>query len=128
MRAAGKKLDFSDLLADPVVTFQMRHYIKTVLLMCYLVPTALGYYLGDAWAGFWVGGVFRHVWVLHMTWMVNSVAHFFGYKPYDRKIQPVENLIVSIGALGEGYHNYQYVLLCFGLPGRLSISLLTVLL
>ncbi|KAE9109434.1 hypothetical protein PF010_g11546 [Phytophthora fragariae] len=108
VRAAGKKLDFSDLLADPVVTFQMRHYLKTVLLMCYVVPTAMGYYMGDAWAGFWVGGIFRHVWVLHTTWMVNSVAHFFGYKPYDRKINPVENLIVSIGALGEGYHNYHH--------------------
>ncbi|KAK1931796.1 Stearoyl-CoA desaturase 5 [Phytophthora citrophthora] len=109
VREAGKKLDFSDLLADPVVTFQIKHYLKTVLLMCYLLPTAMGYYLGDAWAGFWVGGIFRHVWVLHMTWMVNSIAHFFGYKPYDRKIQPVENLIVALGALGEGYHNYQYV-------------------
>ncbi|POM64892.1 Acyl-CoA desaturase 1, partial [Phytophthora palmivora] len=30
------------------------------------------------------------------------------YKPYDRKIQPVENLIVALGALGEGYHNYHH--------------------
>ncbi|KAG7393637.1 hypothetical protein PHYBOEH_006029 [Phytophthora boehmeriae] len=108
VKAAGKTIDFSDLLADPVVTFQIKHYLKTVLLMCYVVPTVMGYYLGDVWAGFWVGGVFRHVWVLHMTWMVNSVAHFFGYKPYDRKMRPVENLIVSIGALGEGYHNYHH--------------------
>ncbi|KAG3083500.1 Stearoyl-CoA desaturase 5 [Phytophthora cactorum] len=108
VREAGKKLDFSDLLADPVVTFQIKHYFKTVLVMCYLLPTAIGYYLGDAWAGFWVGGVFRHVWVLHMTWMVNSVAHFFGYKPYDRKLRAVENLIVAIGAIGEGYHNYHH--------------------
>ncbi|CAI5714158.1 hypothetical protein KXD40_007950 [Peronospora effusa] len=105
---AGKKLDFSDLLADPVVTFQIRHYLKMVLLMCYLVPTVVGYYLGSPWAGFWVGGVFRHVWVLHMTWTVNSVTHFFGYKPYDRNIHAVENLLVALGALGEGYHNYHH--------------------
>lgn len=108
VREAGKKLDFSDLLADPIVTFQRKHYMKIVGIMCYLVPTIIGSFLGDAWSGFWVGGVFRHVWVLHMTWMVNSVAHCFGYKPYDTKINPVENLIVAIGALGEGYHNYHH--------------------
>lgn len=106
---AGKKIDFSDLLADPVVAFQKDHYLLSVLLMCYVFPTALGHYLGSAWVGFWVGGIFRHVWVLHMTWMVNSVAHFFGYRPYDRNIRAAENLIVAIGAIGEGYHNYQYV-------------------
>lgn len=108
VRKAGLKLDFTDLLADSVVTFQRKHYMKTAVVMCYVVPTIIGYYLGDACSGFWVGGVFRHVWVLHMTWMVNSVAHVFGYKPYDLKLKPVENLIVAIGALGEGYHNYHH--------------------
>lgn len=106
---SGKKLDFSDLLADPVVAFQKKWYFSTVLVMCYMVPTAIGHALGSAWAGFWVGGIFRHVWVLHMTWMVNSIAHFYGYRPYDRNIRACENLIVAIGAIGEGYHNYQYV-------------------
>jgi stearoyl-CoA desaturase (delta-9 desaturase) len=103
----GKKLDFSDLLDDSFVQFQMKHYLLCALIMCYGFPTFIGYLMGSVWNGFWIGGVFRHVWVLHMTWCVNSVAHFFGYKPYDRNIRPVENLFVSIGAIGEGYHNYQ---------------------
>uniref|UniRef100_A0AAV1VIF1 Fatty acid desaturase domain-containing protein n=1 Tax=Peronospora matthiolae TaxID=2874970 RepID=A0AAV1VIF1_9STRA len=79
--------------------------------MCYFVPTAMGSCLfSSASSGFWVGGIFRHVWVLHMTWMVNSVAHFLGYKPYDLKIRAVENLFVALGALGEGYHNYHHKL------------------
>ena len=110
VRQAGQTLDFADLRADAVVTFQTRHYGKLVLLMCYLVPTAMGScWFQSAYIGFWVGGVLRPVWVLHMTWMVNSVAHFFGYKPYDRKLRAVESLVVALGALGEGYHNYQYV-------------------
>ncbi|TYZ67766.1 hypothetical protein PybrP1_009865 [[Pythium] brassicae (nom. inval.)] len=108
VREAGKKLNFADLLEDPVVRFQKRHYIATVLPMCYGLPALVGYCMGDAWTGFLIGGVFRHVWVLHMTWFVNSLAHFFGYKPYDRNIRAVENLIVSIGAIGEGYHNYHH--------------------
>ncbi|KAJ0410062.1 hypothetical protein ATCC90586_006455 [Pythium insidiosum] len=108
VRKQGAKLKFDDLLRDPVVAFQMKYYLPTVLLMCYAVPTYIGHLMGNTWAGFWVGGIFRHVWVLHMTWCVNSVAHFFGYKPYDRNILPVENILVSIGAIGEGYHNYHH--------------------
>lgn len=108
VRTAGQKLNFDDLLADPVVRFQKRHYIATVLPMCYGLPTLVGYWMGDAWTGFLIGGVFRHVWILHVTWCVNSLAHFYGYRPYDRNIRAVENLIVSIGAIGEGYHNYHH--------------------
>jgi stearoyl-CoA desaturase (delta-9 desaturase) len=32
----------------------------------------------------------------------------YGYKPYDRTINPVENLLVTIGAIGEGFHNYHH--------------------
>ncbi|TMW67272.1 hypothetical protein Poli38472_012388 [Pythium oligandrum] len=108
VRKEGNKISLKDLHEDGFVMFQMNYYIWTVLAMCYVFPTYVGYLMGNTWAGFWVGGIFRHVWVLHMTWCVNSVAHFFGYKPYDKNIRAVENLIVSIGAIGEGYHNYHH--------------------
>ncbi len=31
-----------------------------------------------------------------------------GNKPYDTRIGPVENMFVSIQALGEGFHNYHH--------------------
>lgn len=30
----------------------------------------------------------------------------YGDKPYDKSIMPVENIYVSIAAMGEGFHNY----------------------
>lgn len=45
---------------------------------------------------------------LHSTWFVNSTAHMFGYRPYNLKISPRENIFVSYGAFGEGYHNYHH--------------------
>jgi len=104
----GKKMSFDDLLDDPVVYYQKKFYLLSTLLCCYVLPTALGHAVGSAWNGFWIGAIFRHVWVLHMTWCVNSVAHFFGYRPYDRNIRPVESLLVSIGAIGEGWHNFHH--------------------
>lgn len=105
---AGKKIDVRDLVNDPVVMWQQQYYFPSVFLMCYGVPTLGGYFLGSAWHGFWLGGMFRHVWVLHMTWCVNSFAHLFGDRPYDPKINPAENLFVSICAIGEGWHNYHH--------------------
>ena len=105
----GRKIPVADLEADEVVVLQRRHYIASVLAMCYVAPAVLGHLLaGDAWAGFWVAGVLRHVWVLHMTWLVNSAAHSFGDRPYDRHSPTTENLLVSIGAIGEGWHNFHH--------------------
>lgn len=44
-----------------------------------------------------------------MAFFVNSVAHMYGKRPYDKRISPVESLPVAIGALGEGWHNYHHV-------------------
>ena len=54
-------------------------------------------------------GLFRYLLLLHATWCVNSVAHFFGNKPYDKHINPSENFFVALGAVGEGFHNYHHV-------------------
>lgn len=32
----------------------------------------------------------------------------WGMRPYDRNINPVENLVVTVGAIGEGFHNYHH--------------------
>lgn len=52
--------------------------------------------------------VARYVTSLHCTWFVNSVAHMFGDRPYNQNIEPRENIFVSFGAFGEGYHNYHH--------------------
>jgi len=52
--------------------------------------------------------ILRYVMLLHFTWCVNSFAHFFGDKPYDKNIGPVENMLVSVLAIGEGFHNYHH--------------------
>jgi stearoyl-CoA desaturase (delta-9 desaturase) len=104
----GRQLDVSDLLQDKIVMFQKKYYLTLAGLMCYATPALIGYLInGSAFNGLFIGGFFRHVWVLHMTWFVNSAAHLWGSRPYAPDINPAENLFVSIGALGEGWHNYQ---------------------
>ncbi|KOB74485.1 Fatty-acyl-CoA desaturase [Operophtera brumata] len=41
--------------------------------------------------------------------LINSVAHMWGTRPYDKTILPAQNKIVSFVTLGEGFHNYHHV-------------------
>ncbi|GJQ73939.1 Desat1 [Trypoxylus dichotomus] len=40
--------------------------------------------------------------------LVNSAAHLYGGKPYDKFIKPSENFSVAAVAGGEGWHNYHH--------------------
>jgi stearoyl-CoA desaturase (delta-9 desaturase) len=51
------------------------------------------------------GVAVRTVWVWHITWSVNSVAHRWGYRNYDTPDGSRNNVIVGILAFGEGWHN-----------------------
>ena len=37
-----------------------------------------------------------------------SVAHLYGYKPYDKSLHAFENTWLGPWALGEGWHNYHH--------------------
>ena len=107
---AGNKLNYDDLLSDWVVRLQQKFNPWGQLFMCFVAPTLATMYLCDeTWLNaLCINGFLRYVLVLHATWLVNSAAHFYGYQPYDAAIPPRENLLVSIGAVGEGWHNWHH--------------------
>ncbi len=55
-----------------------------------------------------MAGALRYCLVLHFTWLVNSAAHLYGDHPYDPTIWPAENPLVSVAAIGEGWHNWHH--------------------
>lgn len=107
----GRTISYDDLLHDPIVYYQKKHYKLLLLLCCFVIPTLIPVLLfGDtAWNGFFICACFRYIWTLHMTWLVNSAAHFWGRHPYDDQIHPAENYFTVYGAIGEGFHNYHHV-------------------
>jgi len=84
--AAGKKLDLSDLEADPILAFQKKHYMILMPLFCFIIPTLIPVYLwGETWSNaFFVATMFRYTFILNVTWLVNSAAHKWGDKSYDK--------------------------------------------
>lgn len=129
----GKELDMSDLTSDPVVMFQRRNHAWLTVIFAYFLPAMYGYYVyNDYWLGLFVHGFLRHLIVLHATWMVNSVAHFYGYRPYTPFIRPCENLLTALCTLGEGWHNwhhtypFDYATSEFGIFGQWNPSKLLI--
>lgn len=106
----GRKLEMLDLKADEVVMFQRRHYKMSVVIFCFVVPTLVPWYFwGESFVvGYFVPGLLRYALVLNATWLVNSAAHIWGNRPYDKTINPRENRLVAVSAMGEGFHNYHH--------------------
>jgi len=130
---AGRELDLSDLRADKVVMFQKNLDPWFAFFMCFILPGLLSISWADSFLnGFFVAGCLRYVMVLHFTWLVNSVAHTHGNRPYDKNIESRENTYVSFFAIGEGYHNWHhtfpwdYSTSEYGFTGALNLTTLFI--
>lgn len=107
--AAGRQLNHDDLAIDSTVVFQKRLDPWFALFMCMVMPGLVCTLWGDNfWNGYWVAGGLRYICVLHFTWCVNSAAHLYGDHPYDPTSWPAENPLVSVMAIGEGWHNWHH--------------------
>ena len=80
------------------------------LLFCVVIPTFIPHLLWSEslWNAYFVSFALRYVLSLHAAWSVNSFAHMWGNKPYDKHINPSENAIADLLSCGEGYHNYHH--------------------
>lgn len=107
----GKKLDFSDLYEDKVLMFERKYYLFLFLIFGVVLPTVIPVYCWNEYVltAFCSCVVFKVTIILHHFFTVNSLAHFFGNRPYDFRIRPAENRLVCYLSLGEGNHNYHHV-------------------
>ncbi|MCC6123788.1 MAG: fatty acid desaturase [Pirellulales bacterium] len=104
-----------DLLKDSFMrlldkTFLVWHFILGGLLL------AAGWSFWDLYTGLsflsW-GLCLRMVWVMHVTWCVNSASHIWGYRNYETKDNSRNLWWVGLLAYGEGWHNNHHAF-----PGR----------
>ena len=98
-----------DLKADKVVMWQHRHYLAVVLGMNIGLPLALGLAYGDVWGFLLVAGFLRLVVNHHVTFFINSLAHFWGRQPYTSENSARDNDFLAFLTYGEGYHNYHHL-------------------
>ena len=96
-----------DLMKNPRVMFQHRHYILFTLAIN-LIVFAIGWWLVGPFASFYFGFLLRMAVIHHSTWFINSLCHTIGSKTYARELSAVDNAILALLTFGEGYHNYHH--------------------
>ncbi|XP_044743896.1 acyl-CoA Delta-9 desaturase-like [Chrysoperla carnea] len=105
-----KVIDLTDLHQDKILMFQYRHYLKVMPFLSFILPTLLPMVLWDEtlWNSFFVN-IWRYAITFHVTVCINSFAHTYGSRPYDKEIMPTESYSLAWVTLGEGWHNYHHV-------------------
>jgi len=98
-----------DLVRDPLVMFQHRHYNALMVASNVGVSLLLGWLSGDWLGGFYVGLLVRMFLHHHLTFCINSLAHWWGTKPFAPDQTAVNNPLCSLLTFGEGAHNYHHV-------------------
>lgn len=98
----------ADLMKNPRVMFQHKHYAALVIGVN-LAVFFLGWAItGSALASFYMGFLVRMAMIHHCTWFINSLCHTYGSKTYARELSAVDNAIMAVLTFGEGYHNYHH--------------------
>lgn len=107
-----------DLVNDPFLRWLHRRHTWAVVYAAHAVLiAAIGFGIGalvtDTNAAavrfgtqvFVWGVLVRTVYVWHVTWLVNSAAHRWGYRNYDTADRSRNNVVVALLTNGEGWHN-----------------------
>jgi stearoyl-CoA desaturase (delta-9 desaturase) len=98
----------SDLKDNRMLVIQDRYYGLFVTAANLVAIGALAWITGDLVGAFVIGFLLRTFVVHHSTWFINSLAHMWGAKPYSSEHSAVNNFILAVLTLGEGYHNYHH--------------------
>ncbi len=105
----GRTLDNApDLKKDWMVQFQPDHYPFLSMFVGFVIPTLIGWAFGRPLAGFFWGGLFRVVFLHHMSFLTNSACHTFGSRPYSTKVTARDCWWLSFLTNGESYHNFHH--------------------
>lgn len=96
-----------DLIDNPRVAFQHRHFLLLTLLVNLAVLGVSCLFMHPVTA-FYFSVVLRIFCIHHTTWFINSLAHTWGCKTYARELTAVDNAVLAFLTFGEGYHNYHH--------------------
>ena len=96
-----------DLMKNKRVMFQYNHLVALTILSNALV-FGVGCLFMHPIAALFAGLLLRAFAIHHCTWFVNSLCHMWGSKTYAKELSAVDNSVLALVTLGEGYHNYHH--------------------
>jgi stearoyl-CoA desaturase (delta-9 desaturase) len=102
------------LLRNRLLLVQHRYYIWFATTFGLLLPATLGALIIETWwqgalEGLFVGGFMRVMMQCHLTWVINSVAHTFGWRRYPESGTARTNGWLGLFTVGESYHERHHL-------------------
>lgn len=97
-----------DLEKDKLVMWQHENFVLLSIIMGFIFPMVVGFFLGSALGGLLVAGALRIILTQQSTFFVNSLSHMLGKRPYEEGITARDSFIVALLTHGEGYHNFHH--------------------
>lgn len=98
----------TDLSKSLLIRLQHTLYYPIGLIMCFALPFGIGMFWDEGLEALMVAGFLRLIIQWHMTFCVNSVAHYFGSQRYSTKSSARGNWLVSFFVWGEMDHNFHH--------------------
>ncbi|KAG5671365.1 hypothetical protein PVAND_001566 [Polypedilum vanderplanki] len=105
----GQKINLRDLENDKIVMFQHKNYPILILFCAFLLPISILKSWNISFHHALNMVLICHFIISNLIWLVNSYAHKFGSKPYNKKISATDSSYFAIIVLGEGFHNFHHV-------------------
>lgn len=97
-----------DLSAEWTNRFQHKWFGPLSILTGFIAPAAVCALWGEFWVGLLIAGAVRLVIQWHMTFCVNSVAHWWGSQKYSTSHTARGSWWLSFFVWGEMDHNYHH--------------------
>jgi stearoyl-CoA desaturase (delta-9 desaturase) len=97
-----------DLLANRLVVLQHRFAGTLSMVGNFLVFLLIGWLVGDFLGAFVLAWWTRLLLSHHLTWFINSLCHCWGERTYSREHSSVDNYVLAVLTVGEGYHNFHH--------------------
>lgn len=102
------RANIEDLNADPWIRWQHKYYMQLSIFMSFIFPTLVCCIWNDFWGGVFYASLLRQFLVHHNTFLVNSLAHFWGLAPFADEHTPRDSVLTALLTFGEGYHNFHH--------------------
>lgn len=99
-----------DLQRNKLLVWEHGFHLQLAILMSFVLPICIaGALWNDPYGGAFVAGFLRLVFQYHCTWLINSVAHTYGYHQYKSGGTARLSPWLILSAMGEHSHERHHL-------------------
>lgn len=97
-----------DLQKSRMIMHQHEHYDWWSVPAGILLPMLIGFWTGHPLGAFVMAVSLRLALVMNAAFLINSYAHMFGSRDFDKTISAADHWLGAIITNGEGYHSFHH--------------------